>query len=323
MLARSHNPSGHQGDDLGRFGANSRYWLWGCQVVYFTKVISLANRVLLFDPPGTIGALQEAMQVHFGAFSPRVQEIASLAMREPLRIATESVTALSLHIGVPPSTFTRFAQVLGFPNFKTMQAMFKAQYVDRPRDYLERVRQSRLDASLQGHVLHEDFAHAAQEAIRITALELSNAKLQQAVALLREASEIWIHGVRRAFPVAVYLHYLLLKVGLPASLLDGNGGFLTPSLCRLHARGVLLMVTYSPHAQESEQVISQATLTGTPVIAISDPMPSPHAKDMAVRFEIREGEVMGFRSLSASMYLAQTLAVALAQDLTDLPTSDQ
>ena len=288
------------------------------RVFIFTKVSQLANRVLLSDAPVSMESLQEMMQVHFSAFSPRVQEVASLAMREPLRIATESVTALSLHIGVPPSTFTRFAQVLGFRNFMAMQALFKAQYVHRPRDYLERIRQSRVDASLEGHApLHEDFAQAALEAIRITAVELSGAKLQDAVCLLRGASEIWIHGVRRAFPVAVYLHYLLLKIGVRASLLDGHGGFLAPSLCRLHSSGVLLMVTYSPHAKESEQVIDEATRAGTRVIGITDPMPSPHAKDMAVRFEVREGEVMGFRSLSASMYLAQTLAVLLAQDLTD------
>jgi DNA-binding MurR/RpiR family transcriptional regulator len=275
----------------------------------------LANRVLLSDAPISMEALQEMMQVNFEAFSPRGKEVASLAMREPLRIATESVTALASHIGVPPSTFTRFAQVLGFRNFMVMQALFKTQYVDRPRDYLERIRQSRSGTNPLGPSLQEDFAQAAQESIRLTSLELSATKLQEAVRLMRGASEIWIHGVRRAFPVAAYLQYLLLKSGVRASLLDGHGGLLAPSLCRLHPAGVLLMVTYSPHAAESEQVIHEASRTGTPVIAITDPMPSPFVKEMTIRFEIREGEVMGFRSLSASMYLAQTLVVALAQDL--------
>jgi len=117
--------------------------------------------------------------------------------------------------------------------------------------------------------------------------------------------------------VAAYLHYLLLKSGARASLLEGTGGFLKPSLARLHARGVLLVVTYSPHGQESEQTIEAARAVGTKMIALTDPMPSPYAKDMAVRFEIREGEVMGFRALSASMFLAQTLAVMLAKEQVD------
>ena len=275
----------------------------------------MAHRVLLQEPPASVSALQAAMQAHFDRLSPRLQQVATFVMHEPMRVATESVMDLSAHLQVPPATLTRFAQVMGSPSFKELQALFKAQYVERPRDYLERIRRSRIDppGDAPSTSLHEDFAQASILAIQMTALELSLPKLQAAVALLHGASEIWIHGVRRAYPVAAYLQYLLLKLQLRASMLDTGGGFLAPSLGRLHPGGVLLMVTYSPHASESEQVIAAACQAGVPIIALTDPTPSPHAKDMAVRFEIREGEVMGFRSLAASMYLAQTLAVELAR----------
>ena len=275
----------------------------------------MANRVLLAESPSSINALQETIQLLFDAFSPRVQEVADLVMREPMRVATDAVTDLSALIDVPPSTFTRFAKVLGFDSFMQVQALYKTQYVDRPRDYLERIHQAKLHPRSEVHALHEDFAQANVEAIRMTALELNSTKLQTAVALLRDAQEIWIHGVRRAYPVAAYLHYLLLKSGARASVLECTGGFLKPSLARLHKKGVLVVVTYSPHGQESEQAMEAARSVGTPMIALTDAMPSPYAKDMAVRFEIREGEVMGFRALSASMYLAQTLGVMLAQEL--------
>ena len=275
----------------------------------------MANRVLLRESPASVASLQAAMQANYELLSPRLQQVAEFVMHEPLRVATESVMELSAHIQVPPATLTRFAKVMGIPSFKALQALFKAQYVERPRDYLERIRRSRIDHPDHdiSTPLHEDFAEASIEAVRMTALELSLPKLREAVALLHGASEIWIHGVRRAFPVAAYLQYLLLKLRVRASLLDTSGGFLAPSLGRLHPGGVLLMVTYSPHASESEQVIAAACRQGVRIIAITDPTPSPHAKDMAVRFEIREGEVMGFRSLAASMYLAQTLGVELAR----------
>jgi DNA-binding MurR/RpiR family transcriptional regulator len=271
--------------------------------------------VLLQQAPASVSALQAAMQANFDRLSPRLQQVATFVMHEPLRVATESVMDLSAHLQVPPATLTRFAQVMGTPSFKELQALFKAQYVERPRDYLERIRRSRIDppGEATSTSLHEDFAQASIQAVQMTALELSLPSLQAAVALLHGASEIWIHGVRRAYPVAAYLQYLLLKLQLRASMLDTGGGFLAPSLGRLHPGGVLLMVTYSPHAGESEQVIAAACQAGVPIIAITDPTPSPHARDMAVRFEIREGEVMGFRSLAASMYLAQTLAVELAR----------
>jgi DNA-binding MurR/RpiR family transcriptional regulator len=154
-----------------------------------------------------------------------------------------------------------------------------------------------------------------EHALQITALELPAEKLRAAAALLRGAGEVWVHGVRRAYPVAVYLQYLLLKVGIRTSLLDQGGGLLDPSLCRLHAGGVLLVVTYSPHAPETEQVIEAAHRAGVASVAIADPLPHAHAKDMAIRFEIREGEIMGFRSLSASMFVAQALGVEIARSI--------
>lgn len=281
----------------------------------------MAHRIVLTRPPGSVDGLRQAMQVHYDELSPRLKQVAELLMREPQAVATGASRDLAAELGVPQSTLTRFAKVLGYATFKEVQTLFKAQYVDRPRDYLQRVKRARSaqsDAEDQGPI-HLDIAHAAQDSLQLTALDVSEAKLQHAAALLRQAGEIWVHGVRRAHPVAVYLHYMLLKVGTRASLLDPGGGLLEPSLCRLHPRGVLLVVTYSPHASETDLVIEAAHRAGVPMIAFSDPLPSAHAKDMAVRFEIREGEVMGFRSLCASMYLAQALVVEMAQELIATP----
>jgi DNA-binding MurR/RpiR family transcriptional regulator len=277
----------------------------------------VANRIVLTQAPATIDQLRQAMQAHYDDLSPRLKQVAELLMREPQAVATTASRELAAELGVPPSTLTRFAKVLGYPTFKEVQALFRAQYVDRPRDYLQRVKQGRgAESDATDHApIYMDIAHAVQHSLQLTALEVSVIKLQRAAALLRQAGEIWVHGVRRAHPVAVYLHYLLLKVGARASLLDLGGGLLETSLCRFHPRGVLLVVTYSPHATETELVIGAAHRAGVPMIAFSDPLPSAHAKDMSIRFEIREGEVMGFRSLCASMYLAQALVVEMAQEM--------
>ena len=48
-----------------------------------------------------------------------------------------------------------------------------------------------------------------------------------------------------------------------------------------------------------------------PIVAITDNQMIKQASKINVCFEVEEGEVMGFRSLSSSMYLAQSLAVSL------------
>lgn len=280
-------------------------------------VIFMANRVVLNRAPAGIDGLRQAMQRHHDLLSPRLQQVAALLAGDPQAVATQSSSELAAELGVPPSTLTRFAKVMGYATFRQIQALFKERYVARPRDYLQRVKQARASGpeAGDGSSLCLDFAHAIERSLHVTALEVSAGQLQQAAALLSGASEIWLHGVRRAHPVAAYLHYLLLKVGARVSPLDTAGGLLEPSLCRLHPGGVLLVVTYTPHAPETEQVIDAARRAGVPMIAFSDPEPAAHAKHMALRFEIREGEVMGFRSLSTSMYLAQALVMEMAQGL--------
>jgi len=276
----------------------------------------MANRTVLNKAPGTVDALRQAAQQHYAALSPRLQQVAELLLRDPQAIATDSSRDLAQTLGLPPATLTRFAKVMGYATFKEIQALYKQQYVNLPRDYLERIKRAEASgpASTEQPALYLDFAHAVQQSLQATALEISQSKLREAADLLRGAREVWIHGVRRAYPVALYLQYLLLKVGVPASQLDTSGGLLEPSLGRMHPQGVLLVVTYSPHAAETEQVLEKALQLQVPTIAFSDPVPSSHAKHMRVLFAIREGEVMGFRALSSSMYVAQALALQIAQD---------
>lgn len=277
----------------------------------------MANRILLNIAPASIEDLRQAMQSHYHELSPRLQQIADLLMRDPQAVATYASRDLAIELGVPQSTLTRFAKVMGYSTFKEIQAQCKAQYIELPRNYLDRLKraQSPEDNTQAPHELHLDFAQAVQQSLQMTALELSAEKLDAAANLLQNASEVWIHGIRRAYPVATYLHYLLLKIGIRASLLDDSGGLLEPSLCRLHNKGVLVIITYSPHATETEKVIAFAQQQGISTIALSDPVPSSHAKGIDLIFEIREGEVMGFRSLSTSMYVAQALAVQVAKSM--------
>ena len=49
-----------------------------------------------------------------------------------------------------------------------------------------------------------------------------------------------------------------------------------------------------------------------PVIAITDSVIGPIARDANLILQVRESEVRGFRSLAASMCLAQSLAIGAA-----------
>ena len=119
-------------------------------------------------------------------------------------------------------------------------------------------------------------------------------------------------GVRRAFPVASYLAYSLSHVEKRAFLLDGVAGMTSEQSWMLGPEDVVIAVSFRPYARQTAAVAETATANGSPLIAISDSRLSPVAKDAAVCFEIKDAEVRQFRSLTASMCLAQTLVISYA-----------
>lgn len=195
-----------------------------------------------------------------------------------------------------------------------MQALFRDQYLNRPRDYKERVRKARESDEVRPEsptAIFQDFGTANVEAIEQLQITVSPQKLDRAVALLDGAETIYIQGTRRAYPVAFYLWYALMKSDNNVVLLDDHGGMLTPMTRRMSEKDVLIAVNYSPYAPETSELIEKAFDKGMPIVGITDNQMTSHGSKMEVCFEVQEGEVMGFRSLSSSMYLAQTLAVSL------------
>ncbi|GAL15864.1 predicted transcriptional regulator of the myo-inositol catabolic operon [Vibrio astriarenae] len=58
-------------------------------------------------------------------------------------VAVETMATIAKQANVPLSTLSRFSNAMGFDGFSSMQALFREQYLNRPRDYKERVRKAR------------------------------------------------------------------------------------------------------------------------------------------------------------------------------------
>jgi DNA-binding MurR/RpiR family transcriptional regulator len=118
--------------------------------------------------------------------------------------------------------------------------------------------------------------------------------------------------VRRAFPVAAYLAYSLSHVEKRAFLLDGVAGMTSEQSWMLGPEDLVIAVSFKPYAGETLAVVETAAANRAPLIVISDSRLSPVARAADVCFEIKDAEVRQFRSLTASMCLAQTLVISYA-----------
>lgn len=289
----------------------------------------MGTALMTTSPPEDPAGLQEAISEHYPELSKRLQQIARFALEHPNDMALETIAVIAERAGVQPSAMIRFAKAFGYSGFSDMQRVFRARLVERSPSYSERLRQFR-DQHPDRHertpytVLRE-FAAASILALEHLQEQELERRLDQAAELLAGAREIHLVGQRRSFPVASYLAYALSHVDRYAHLLDGVGGMLYEQVGGINEADVLVAVSFAPYSSETAQVVSRAAQRGAAVIVITDSLVSPIASQATVCFEVQDAEVYNFRSLTASLCLAQALAMGLGLRLEGMmePPADE
>lgn len=269
------------------------------------------------DVPANAEQLRAEIVRRYETLSKRLQQIARYILDEPNDIALETLAVIASRCGVQPSAIVRFAKSFGFEGASQMQRIFRDGLLSNNAalGYSDRVRQLDETTSAKG----ADPANLLAEFVEGNALALQNlmqtvsgADMKAAVDSIAAANTVYVVGFRRSFPVASYICYSLLQTGKRATLLDGVGGLETLQAQAMDKDDLLIAISYQPYSQESVAIVEAARAAGSKVLAISDSLVSPVAKPAQLVLQVRESEVRKFRSLSASMCLAQALVINFA-----------
>jgi DNA-binding MurR/RpiR family transcriptional regulator len=240
----------------------------------------------------------------------RLVQVADFSIQHPQEIAFGRVAELARKAHVQPSTMIRFAQALGYSGFSDLQLVFQSYARDRWPDYNTRLEVLH-DGAHGGDMLSllDGLVEASCTSARDFRQSVDVEALEQAVDRLAPARTIHVVGVRRAFPVAVYLTYAFQKLGARCDLIDQLGGLGSRQADLIGPEDALLAVSYTPYAGETLASARAAFERGVPVVGITDSPFSPLVQVSHVWLEVAEADYSGFRSLSASFALATTLAV--------------
>lgn len=270
------------------------------------------------SPPDNLELLRSEIASRYDELSPRLKQVASFVLDNPNDIALETLAINANRCDVQPSTIVRFAKVFGYSGASEMQRLFRDEILAAAPSpsYSERIRQFQersdtVDWRLPYNVMRE-FAESNIIALEHLRDGVRKDDLDRSLELMHDAHTIYLAGVRRAFPVAAYLAYSLSHVEKRAFLLDGVAGMTAEQSWMLGPDDLVIATSFKPYANETMAVVERSSANGAPVIAISDSRLSPIAKDANVCFEIKDAEVRQFRSLTASMCLAQTLVISYA-----------
>ncbi len=269
-------------------------------------------------PPQTLTELKEAItEVHL-SLSKRLRQIAQYLLDNPDKIAFGTVAVIAEDSGVHPSTLVRFANAFGYSGFTEMQRLFQQQLIQESPSYSERIKSASETLETEGDspwALMNQFAVANTCAIEQLPKEVPQQALESAVQLLAASDAVHIVGVRRAFTVASYFAYLLRHVGRRAFLIDGVGGMYSEQSSAIGNNDALIAISFHPYGEETQEVVQAAVNQGVPTIVITDSPLCPLAATASVCFTVKEAELHGFRSLTSSLVLAQSLSIALASSL--------
>ena len=284
----------------------------------------IASREIFMEPAASHQPAAERLLVsikaEFDGLSRQLKLIARYIESHRDRIGLDRIQDVADRCGVQPSAVIRFAKRFGFSGYTEMQKIFRdslARQIAPGHDYQARIR-SLIEAApsrLSSADIAHEFIGGSLAGMQQFQRDLHSTVFDKAVALLAAAPTIWVVGSRRSFPVAAYLTYALQHTDKRIELLSGLGGMNEGQLRHIAPQDVMVVISFAPYAEETLQCARLAAGSAAQLIAITDSQMSPLAALGSAILVVSESDTFGFRSLTNTLCLAQSLFIALAYSL--------
>lgn len=249
------------------------------------------------------------------SLSRRLKEVSAYVSQHPQSLALDTAAVIAEKAGVHASTLVRFANHFEFNGFTELQKLFKDHIHQNYNDYGTRIRSLQQTPGEHNRVspkqLLDEFTEANLQSLAYLRDRVNPARLNQAIDLLDNAPGIHVCGIRRAFPVAMYIVYALNQMHVKCHAIDGLGLMHNEQVGCISANDVFIAVTFAPYAELTQSMIKAAKANNAKIILITDGTDCPGAKMADIVFDVQDAEVRSFRSLTSSMCLAQSLCIAL------------
>lgn len=264
-----------------------------------------------------VESLLEAISNDYSNLSRQLAKIAAFIQQNHEYVGLYKIKDIAQRCGVQPSAIIRFSHHFGFKGFSDMQAVFKASLsrkVALESSYQDRIKKV-MDTGLVSLGSNEIIQQSTQRSIEeLVALgsEISLKAIDAIVDLLIGSNKIWIAGMRRSYPVASYLAYALQHIRSNAIQITNTGGMYQSQIRRIAQGDVLVLFSYEPYAEETQDIARIAFDQGAAIVAITDSHLSPYAQMTDHLVVVHERPIFGFRSLVSSMALAHSIFVAFA-----------
>lgn len=280
---------------------------------------------------GTVEQLIRRISDDYETLSKQLKVIARYVEEHKDHIGLDGIQEVALQCGVQPSAVVRFAKHFGYSGFSEMQGIFRegiSRQLAPSRTYKSRIQDiitsgATGSGSLSSTEIASEFMAGSLAGLQelknnIDTNSVHTDSFKKAVALLAASDCIWIAASRRSFPIAAYLDYALQHTDKRIGLVTGMGSMQQGQMRSVRQDDVMITISFSPYAEETVSMAKSAVERGAKLIAITDSLMSPLAKLAQASLIVQDNSTFGFRSLTSTMSMAQSLFIALAYTL-ELP----
>lgn len=259
--------------------------------------------------PSSVTELLDRLDASLEDMPKRLKQCASFTRNHLHLVAVSTVSDMAEASEVAPSAYMRFCQALGFSGYTEMQALFRHHYTESRPSYEDRLANLNKNGTPSTEGLLGKLTDAGHKSLIAMNNHENHAILDRVAEGMAAARVIHLVGLRRAVATVSNLAYTFDKLGIPAVLhygagmLDGQGA--------IFEGDVLLAATYAPFSPETVDFARGVAGRGVTVFGVTDSDSCPVADFASEMLILREDEVAGFRSLTASITLTTALALAV------------
>ena len=266
-------------------------------------------------PPRDFQSLKAHILEQAESLPKRLRQVAVFALDNPDEIAFGTAASIAEHADVQPSTLVRFAQAIGFGGFSDLQTVFRERLRERGASYEERLETIIGSMGDRGvNQIYSGVIAAATASIDAMVARVPMQTFEDALTILANAETIYLLAQRRSFPVTSYLAYILGKMKVRTQLISSPFGIEPEMMDFAGPKDAALAVSFAPYASATLDHARLLEQAGVPIVAITDSAFSPLTSMSKVWFEIAENDFAGFRSITATMALANAIAIGIGEE---------
>jgi DNA-binding MurR/RpiR family transcriptional regulator len=239
--------------------------------------------------------------------SPAERRVADLLLADPERVAFGTVAEVATAARAGGATVVRLADRLGYDGFRGLQAQVQAELSARLRPAAERIREPATD-DLAGRTLANSL-----ENLRATFAGLANHALAEvADAVADDERQVWLLAGTADRATSTLLADRLALLRDRVALIDGSPIDVARRLASVVAGDTVIAIDLRRYERWVVEAAAQAAARQARVVAITDSLLSPIARDAWQVLVVRAVSVAPFDSVVAPIALAEAIVSEVA-----------